>query len=131
MTITTVILSMAARSTGVRADEVHGLETRQVVNCLARLARAGAVYRVKLDAKNVRFFKHVGLRDAFIKKSDAALSVDPHRRAYVKPHTVSARWPEDAVAIVPKGLVIQHGPSHPPRFEEIEFPFVHGGLRCA
>lgn len=132
MTLNTHLISMASRSTGVRADEVHGFENRRVVNALAHLSREGKLHRAKVEHRHVRFFAHIQMRDMFMEEVKlAAYNSRRWRNDGVTPSTGNAPWPADAPIHYPETYTFIECPSHTPRFSEFVLPFVHEGLRCA
>ena len=135
MTLRDHILSMASRTTGVRADEVGGFPAKHVAVTLTKLAAAGSVHRAKVSHKHARFFTHAGLRDTFMEQVKFAQFTVKHDPANRAPRTralpaLHATWPADAVAIVPAHVKVQHCPTYTPRFQEHVLPWVHTGLRC-
>lgn len=129
-TISDTILSMARRTTGVRADEVHGLTIRQVFNAITKLHAAGKLFRAKVSHKNVRFFAYESMRDQFLEQVKLA-AYQAKREAMFHAQDGKAPWAADAPAVTPDHVQIQYCPAYEPRFREHVLPFVHGGLRCA
>lgn len=128
MTLSTHLISMASRSIGVRADEVHGYQQRQVHNGLARLEREGKLHKAKVEHRHVRFFAHATMRDTFMEQVKLAGFQAKHDswgfgkgvREGVAP------WGADEPAITPDHVKVQICPAFRPRFEEHTFGFLHG-----
>ena len=137
MTLAEQITKLAARPIGMRADEIEDFNRSRVENQMARFARKGLLHRAKITHRNTRFFTSVKTRDAFVvsieaqrKEVERKYTGERVSLAKVKEPQASAPWAADAPVIVPAGLRIQYGPSHPPRYAEHVMSFVHGGLRC-
>lgn len=93
-----------------------------------RLVAEGKLHKAQLAARETRYFATEALRDMFVVAHTPRRPTQPTARGLRWRANAGPRalWSADAVAFVPEGLVIQRGPSHPPRFSEHTFAFVHG-----
>lgn len=142
-TIREKILAAAAQPHGTRAGELPGVTANSMHTQISVLVAAGKIHRLQVAPRNVRFFTDVDAMNAYVydpsvlraleKRSAPILGAPATAKPSngLKPLRVAAPWGKDAKVTVPEHVKVQYGPSHPPKFKEIEFSFVHGGLRCA
>ncbi len=90
-----------------------------------KLAAKGELFGATIGTREVRYFTTPAARASFV----AAHTPRPRgwRKGLMWGAVGRAPWADDAPTVIPEGLVIQHGPSHPPRDQAHTFSFVHHG----
>jgi hypothetical protein len=130
---TKTLLALAARSTGVRFNEVHGVLPRRASNALIYLAAKGLLLKFK-EGHASRYFVAQETLDAYARTASAEREEAKRKAAkhdntgtMLKPRS-NASWRADTPAYVPPHVKVQVCPSgFSPRTQEVEVPFVHSG----
>jgi hypothetical protein len=118
---------MAGRTVGTATDEVQGFKRTDINRECWKMAAAGQLHRLKISAREVRFFTQVGLRDAMQRQLAAQeLEVKAETPAWPEPRSVSP-WPANMEAVVPSHVTVQVCPGYRPRCTEVELPRTYGG----
>lgn len=135
MSLSVVILRLAARTVGVASDEVPGHERRKVIRAVQKLVIRGKLHKYAISWRNVRYFADPALRDAYAR---AALALAAEReageraaRAAQTRSGLRAPWlstpPERVVEVVTAATVHTRCPAFTPRFEAIVLPGLYSG----
>jgi hypothetical protein len=126
-------MALAARITGVSAQEVIGHTIGGSYKAINRLVRAGELLSVH-DGVHVRHFSNPVFADAFklhlaAESRERALAA----RAAADVSAGRAGWADDASAHasahVPAGVRVQVCPPYMPRFEAVALPIYGGNQR--
>jgi hypothetical protein len=131
--IRAILRELAKHPGGVHSSNAALSEWSVAQICVQgrRLVSLGQLFSTKVTHRHVRYFDTAANRDRFVQQL-----VERNRRApgvRAKDSVTlggSAPWPADAPAVRPPGLKVIDCPSHPPRYQEHVFPFVHNGLPC-
>ena len=121
-----LILQLAARPGGVSTNEVavkHPYTRQQAGRSCVALVSKGVLFSLRLGHRSALYFASKEARDAYL---SLPKTTAPKMMGKKDKSKGRAQWAPDAVAVIPKGLKVQYGPSHPPRFTEMTFKFVHG-----
>lgn len=122
------VLELASRGSGMHSSDLPDVKSSHVSNAVARLTKKGLLYRVIYHRRHVRYFTNPAAASMARERVCARERAKPE----IKLQDLGrASWTVNEPAILPPHIVVQYGPSHPPRFREYVLPFVHGGLRGA
>lgn len=116
-----LIRRLAARTTGVSADEVPGCDKPHASRSMRKLTRMGQLHSARIDAHTFRYFLHVGMRDVFM--ADQA-EIQKQRAQYGRGTAAlpaAAPWTPDTPADMSRAK-ITICPSFAPRFQSISVP---------
>lgn len=116
-----LIRRLAARTTGVSADEVPGCEKTAASRSMRKLTALGQLHPARIDAKHFRYFAHVGMRDVFL--ADQA-EIQRQRSLYARGTAslpAAAPWTADTPADTSRAKVTIC-PGFAPRFQPISVP---------
>lgn len=115
MGIVESVMRLAARTTGMATDEVHGQLRQSVCAACVKLVLRGKLHKLKLSHRHVRYFTNPMARDAYalhIQQQQA----ERIKRGLAEPgYGFKAQWENDE-AIVPAGLVVQVCPPFNPQY---------------
>lgn len=128
MTTIDLILSLAARTTGVSSDEVPGLEAKDAGNRFAQLHRRGLLHKVVLGHKSRRFFTTTAARDVWVREHEAKQASARERLKCMPDRVGKAQWGPDDEAVITERTVFTACPNYTPRFQAHTLPFVHNGI---
>jgi hypothetical protein len=116
-----LIRRLAARTTGVSADEVPGCDKPHASRSMRKLTALGQLHPARIDAKHFRYFAHAGMRDVFV--ADQA-EIARQRALYSKGTAAlpsAAPWTPDTPADTSRAKVTIC-PGFAPRFQPISVP---------
>jgi hypothetical protein len=116
-----LIRRLAARTTGVCADEVPGCDKPVASRSLRKLAALGQLFSARIDAKHFRYFRHVGMRDVFVTQQ-----AELQRQQALYPRGTAALpapapWSPETPADMSRAKVTIC-PGFAPRFQPISVP---------
>lgn len=130
-----LLRKMASRSEGFSTAEVLDRSSfirAQVGVATGTLRERGELVSLRISHKYARYFATQAQADTY----QAARYMPTTRHLFPDrgvnnlarkktPPRVVAQWAPDAEATIPDHVKVQVGPSHPPRNEMHEFPFLH------
>jgi hypothetical protein len=147
MNLTDMIRQLADRPRGVHSSDpaLAQWNTTQIGCAAKKLVNRGELHLAKVSHKYVRYFADAAAAEAYVaalhetvraRRTHAAIRATETAGKYgvglkQSDHTHRAPWSADAPAVETERTVFTRCPSHPPRFQERVFSFVHGGLRAA
>jgi hypothetical protein len=114
------IRRLASRTCGVASDEVEGVEPTLASRAFRKLAAAGQIFPVRIDAKHFRYFRHVGMRDAWVKQRAETQALMAYTRGTLAV-AQRAPWTSDTPADMSRAKITVC-PSYAPRFQPIAVP---------
>lgn len=117
------IRRLASRTTGVASDEVPGCEPTLASKSFRKMTALGQLHSVRLDGRHYRYFRHVGMRDAYVKQ---LAELERSRAMYggstgTAPLPAAAPWTVDTPADTSRAKVTIC-PGFAPRFQPISVP---------
>jgi hypothetical protein len=116
-----LIRRLAARTTGVSADEVPGCDKPHASRSMRKLTALGQLHPARIDARTFRYFLHVGMRDVFLA---GLVEIQKQRALYGRGTATlpaAAPWTPGTPADTSRAKVTIC-PGFAPRFQPISVP---------